>query len=130
MNTSNTSAPWVPYKIPPTPSTDVGQKYFLAAAAGAVSNKNPSQFLEWREIGFPKGSTKGDLLYWDPAANSGGNDGGGGAWAILAAPSDNGSILYWNNNNWNFLVPPSSSGLKVLTATGGNLAWTETEDCD
>jgi hypothetical protein len=159
---------WHPYTIPSTPNVGAGENYALSAAEGAQSGKNPSQFLEWREVlpkgkdndmlkwsgdkwipfspsgssenphylnyngntlswdpvGFPEGSTKGDLLYWDPAA------GDGGDWVVLAAPSSNGSILYWNENSWNFLAPPSGSGLKVLTATGGELAWNDTEDCE
>ena len=101
MNTSNTSAPWVPYKIPPCPTPEDGQIYALSFSDAAVPTKNPSQFLEWKEVGFPEGSNLGDILYWDPA--------GGGAWAVLSAPS--------------------GSGLKVLTATGGNLAWNDTQDC-
>jgi hypothetical protein len=96
------SASWHPYTIPSTPNVGAGGKYALSAKAGATSGTNPSKFLEWKEI-LPKGSTKGDILYWDPAA------GDGGDWVVLAAPS--------------------GSGLKVLTATGGNLAWNDTEDC-
>ncbi len=123
MNTSNTSAPWVPYKIPPCPTPEEGKTYALSFSDNAVPSKNPSQFLQWKEIGFPEGSNLGDILYWDPAA------GDEGAWIVLAAPSDEGSIIYWNGDGWSFLSPPSGQGLKVLTANGGNLAWTDTEDC-
>ena len=123
MNTSSTSAPWIPYKIPPCPTPEDGKTYALSFSDSAVPTKNPSQFLEWKEIGFPEGIGLGDLLYWDPSA------GDGGAWVLLSAPSDNGSIIYWNGAGWSFLSPPSGSGLKVLTANGGTLAWTDTEDC-
>jgi hypothetical protein len=113
---------WIPYVIPPCPTVSAGDKYALSAKLGAVPSQNPSKFLEWKEL-LPKGSTKGDILYWDPSA------GDGGDWVVLAAPSAKGSILYWDDNDWNFLAPPSGSGLKVLTATGGELAWIDTEDC-
>ena len=220
MNTPNSSAPWVPYKIPPTPAVgEYNNLYGLSFVKGASPIKNPSQFLEWRAllpvgkdndllkwqtdrwvvfspsgsqeepfylnyngsdlswgpVNFPKGSSKGDIIYWNPESGDEGewvilppsgseeeplylacrgeepsweqNDlpegstkgdllywdpeaGNGGSWVVLTAPSANGSILYWDDGDWNFLTPPSGSGLKVLTASGGNLAWTDTEDCD
>lgn len=105
MNTSNTSSGWVPYKIPPCPIPVSGKQYALSFSENAVPTKNPSQFLEWQEVeaALPDGTNNGDILYWNPAA------GDGGAWAVLAAPS--------------------GSGLRVLTISGGNLAWTNTQDC-
>jgi hypothetical protein len=69
--------------------------------------ENPKN-LTFREkliwsAGLPRGATKGDILYWDPLA---GDD---GAWVVLAAPL--------------------GSGLKVLTISGDNLAWIDTQDC-
>jgi hypothetical protein len=125
VNTLNTSAPWVPYKIPACPEPE-DKIYALSIKDGATPDKNPSQFLEWKEVlpkgedndilkwsgdkwvvsspsgseeepyalqydgselfwgpvALPKGSTKGDILYWDPAA---GED---GAWVILQAPAN------------------------------------------
>jgi hypothetical protein len=103
MNTSNTSAPWVPYKIPPTPDAVPKKRFFLKAKKNSSSEKNPSQFLEWAEV-VPDGTNKGDILYWNPEV------GDEGAWVVLAAPSD--------------------SNLRVLTISGGNLAWNDTEDCE
>jgi len=104
VNTSNISTGWTPFKIPATPTITNDDLYSLTCSNGADSSKNPSQFLQWRKVGLPEGDNKGDLLYWDPAA------GEGGTWVVLSAPS--------------------GSGLKVLTANGGTLIWTATEDCD
>lgn len=84
MNTSNISTPWVPYKIPPCPVPDTGKTYALSFSDNAVPSKNPSQFLQWKEIeaNLPEGTNKGDILYWDPAA---GDD---GAWVVLTAPEN------------------------------------------
>ncbi len=125
MFNTRPQAPWVPFTIPPCPTPVGGKQYALSFSGNAVPTKNPSQFLEWQEVeaNLPDGISKGDLLYWDPAA------GDEGAWIVLAAPSDEGSIIYWNGDGWSFLSPPSGQGLKVLTANGGNLAWTDTQDC-
>lgn len=53
---------------------------------------------------IPRGTTKGDLLYWDPS------QGDDGQWVVLPAAEGN--------------------GLRVLTLQNGVLAWTETEDCE
>jgi septal ring factor EnvC (AmiA/AmiB activator) len=59
MNTSSTSAPWVPYSIPKTPNVsgkEIGGKiaaidpYILSPMAGAKASKNPSEFLEYNQI--------------------------------------------------------------------------------
>jgi hypothetical protein len=124
-NTSTgTSSGWVPYKIPPTPTPEEGKKYFLSFSDDATPAKNPSKFLQWKEIGFPEGSNLGDILYWDPAA------GDGGAWVVLAAPSTEGSLIYWDGSNWQFLNPPSGNALHVLGIRSRTLVWTATEDCD
>ncbi len=103
MNTSSTSAPWVPFTIPETPNVGPDDNYALFAKQGAVSGKNPSQFLEWKEVeaaGLPDGSSMGDLLKWDPSA---GDD---GAWVVLNSPNaspdepqylkHDGSDAYWD----------------------------------
>jgi hypothetical protein len=43
-----------------------------------------------------------------------------------------GDILYWNSdeNAWVVLPAPSGTGLKVLTINGGNIGWTDTQDCN
>jgi hypothetical protein len=92
---------WSPFTIPPCLPPD-GKKYALSFSDEADPEANPSAFLEWKEL-LPKGTTKGDILYWDPA------EGESGEWVVLSAPS--------------------GTGLKVLTANGGNLAWNDTEDC-
>jgi hypothetical protein len=98
MNNSN----WVPYKIPPCPEPE-DKIYALSIKDGATPDKNPSQFLEWKEI-LPRGEDKGDLLYWDPA------EGEGGEWVILP--------------------PPSGTDTKVLASNGGVPYWLGTEECD
>jgi hypothetical protein len=104
VNTFNTSSPWVPYKIPPTPIPESGKTYALSFSDNAVPAKNPSQFLQWKEVGLPDGTNKGDIIYWDP------NSGEDGEWVVLSAPS--------------------SDSLRVLTIKNNTLAWTETEECD
>lgn len=49
---------WSPFKIPPTPTITDDSVYSLTCAAGAVSTKNPSQFLRWSKIksGLPEGA--------------------------------------------------------------------------
>jgi hypothetical protein len=120
---SDVSQHWNPYTIPPTPNVGANQRYSLTCGPGAVSTKNPSQFLEWFEIKLPEGSKFGDLLQWDPSA------GDGGAWVVLDAPGDEGSIIYWTGSAWSFVTPPSDDTLHVLTIQNGNLAWTATESC-
>jgi hypothetical protein len=44
---------WVPYVIPPCPTVIAGDKYVLSAKVGAIPSKNPSQYLEWKEL-LPK----------------------------------------------------------------------------
>jgi len=60
VNTSNTSAGWTPFKIPPTPTITNDDVYSLTCSSGAVSSKNPSQFLQWRKTdesgGLPEGA--------------------------------------------------------------------------
>ena len=125
MFSHNLAKNWNPYTVPATPNIPSGSSdvYSLSCEKGADSAKNPSQFLKWKKTTLPNGTNKGDILYWDPSA------GDGGAWVVLSAPSNEGSILYWDGSIWKFLSPPSGSGLKVLTSNGGNLAWTDTEDC-
>lgn len=96
---------WNPYTIPATPTIPSGNSdvYSLSCEEGADGTKNPSQFLKWKKTNLPRGSSKGDLLYWDPEA------GEEGAWVVLAAPS--------------------GSTLNVLTIQNGNLSWTATQDC-
>lgn len=117
---------WSPFTIPPTPTIQSGStdNYSLSCDAGADGTKNPSQFLKWKKTNLPRGSSKGDLLQWDPES------GEEGAWIILAVPEDNGSMLYWTGNAWQFLEPPSGSTLNVLTIQNGNLSWTATQDCE
>jgi hypothetical protein len=91
VNTLNTSAPWVPYKIPACPSVNAGDNYALSAKVGADPSKNPSQFLEWKEV-LPKGNDD-DILKWS-----------GDKW-VVSSPSGsaenpkflkyNGSELFW-----------------------------------
>jgi hypothetical protein len=52
---------------------------------------------------LPKGTNKGDLLYWNPES------GDEGEWVVLSAPS--------------------GTSLIVLGFTGGTVAWVDTEDC-
>ena len=40
---------WTPYKIPPTPNVGDGKTYRLAVGNGANPDKNPSNFLDWKE---------------------------------------------------------------------------------
>jgi hypothetical protein len=60
---ANTSAPWVPYKIPPTVPSEDGRNYGLSFSKNADPNKNPSQFLEWKDMGLPDG-VDNDMLKW------------------------------------------------------------------
>ena len=56
MNGAMSSTPWIPYKIPATPtpiSTDkylLGVKYDDNPDKNATPLKNPSQFLEWQRM--------------------------------------------------------------------------------
>ena len=89
------------------------------------SNKKVLEFgdeIGWKD-GLPVGTSKGDLLYWDPSA------GENGKWAVLSAPTQEGSIIYWDGEEWKFLQPPTGTVLHALTIQSGNIAWTETEDC-
>ena len=97
-----TNQHWSPYIIPPCLTPEGGKNYTLSFSDKAEPTKNPSQFLEWKET-VPNGTNLGDIIYWDPSA------GDGGAWVALPAPS--------------------GSGLKVLTANDGTLAWADTQDC-
>lgn len=81
------------------------------------------QSLFWAK-GLPRGTAKGQMLYWDPEAEE-----EGGAWVVLNAPTEQGSIMYWDGEVWQFIQPPSSSTLHVLTVQDSNLSWTATEDC-
>jgi hypothetical protein len=56
---NNASTNWVPYTIPPTPNVGsksyggdikTGDPYVLSPSTGAVSTKNPSEFLEWSQL--------------------------------------------------------------------------------
>lgn len=154
---TRTEAPWTPYKIPATPDVGGNNIFSLCCESGAVSSKNPSQFLKWRNLQFPRGDESFQTLYWNPSA------GNGGRWETLNPPSgatqqdpkflsyngsnlvwddttteqlpqgqNNGDILYWNSSSqdWQTLLAPDSETLKVLTIQNGQLAWTETEDCE
>jgi hypothetical protein len=55
----NSSAPWIPYKIPPTPVPAAGKQYALSFSGNATPAKNPSQFLQWREVGSGSGLPAG-----------------------------------------------------------------------
>jgi hypothetical protein len=62
MNTSNfTDSFWTPYKIPPCPTPEAGQFYSLSFNQDATPEKNPSQFLEWKELLPP--APQDDVLY-------------------------------------------------------------------
>lgn len=120
------SSQWAPYVIPEAPNVASGEKYFLRLSNNATSGTNPSKFLQWEEVeaNLPEGQNLGDLLYWDPEAGE-----EGGAWVVLNAPTEQGSIMYWDGEVWQFIQPPSSSTLHVLTVQDSNLSWTATEDC-
>jgi hypothetical protein len=49
-NRSEIKELWIPYKIPRTPDITNNDVYSLTCSNGANSNKNPSQFLQWRII--------------------------------------------------------------------------------
>lgn len=81
---------WVPFKIPATPTITNNDVYSLACTNGADSEKNPSQFLEWKKT-LPNGQSVGDILCWS-----------GSSWFPLSAPSGGlhvlasaGGIPYW-----------------------------------
>lgn len=45
---------WIPYKIPRTPSAaPPANTTYALGLSGVNSSKNPSQFLEWKEIATP-----------------------------------------------------------------------------
>jgi hypothetical protein len=67
-----------------------------------VSYKNTGTVLNLPV--FPKGTTTGDLLYWDAAR------GNGGEWAVLRRPG--------------------GTSLKVLGFQNGNVTWISTQDCE
>jgi hypothetical protein len=50
---------WHPYTIPSTPDVGAGEHYVLSAMEGAQSGKNPSQYLEWREVAVGGGGGGG-----------------------------------------------------------------------
>lgn len=93
-----------------------------ATTTAPESLTHNGQNLFWAK-GLPRGTAKNQMLYWDPEA---GED---GAWALLNEPTEQGSIIYFNGEVWQFLQPPSSSTLHVLTVQNSSLAWTATEDC-
>lgn len=81
---------WIPYKIPPTPTINNNDVYSLTCTNGADSEKNPSNFLEWKNV-LPNGQSVGDILYWN-----------GSSWSPLPSPSgglrvlaSDGGIPYW-----------------------------------
>lgn len=79
------SAPWIPYKIPPVVSREnPNEVYALSFSDEAVTETNPSKFLEWRKIDpLPEGINVGDLIYWN-----------GEEWAILENPQPE-NTLEW-----------------------------------
>jgi hypothetical protein len=105
-NRSEIKELWIPYKIPRTPDITNNDVYSLTCSNGANSNKNPSQFLQWKQVSLPQGTNLGDMLYWDPSAGEDNE----GAWVVLESPS--------------------GSGLKVLTIQNRQLSWNDTEDCE
>jgi len=66
----------------------------------------------------PEAFTKGALLAWD-----------GEQWKALAPPNKKGAIIFWNGSFWSSLPPAAGEGTSVLSCTGGNLSWIETESC-
>jgi hypothetical protein len=60
MNTQGASTTWIPFKIPPCPTPEAGQIYSLSFNEDADPEKNPSQFLEWKEI-LPPSPNDGGL---------------------------------------------------------------------
>lgn len=150
-----TEAPWTPYKIPATPNVTGDEVYALSCENGAIETKNPSQFLRWKRA-VPKGEEKTDTLYWEPSVQPEGawkivdaaqgatsqrpkflaNTGSELEW-IYALPDGvkKGDLLYWDpsvppQGAWAVLEAVESEMLHVLTIKDGQLAWTETEDCE
>jgi hypothetical protein len=78
MFNTRPQAPWVPFTIPATPaSPESGKKYALSFSDNAVSSKNPSQFLQWKNVGIKDGNAVGDVFYWNNED-----------WEILSPPSE------------------------------------------
>ena len=74
------------------------------------TDDNKSYRVKYEESGtvlvlpvLPRGTNKGDLLYWNPDL------GEAGAWAILPSPA--------------------GTAMRVLTISNRALAWTQTQDC-
>jgi hypothetical protein len=78
MFNTRPQAPWVPFTIPATPaSPESGKKYALSFSDNAVSSKNPSQFLQWKNVGIKDGNAVGDVFYWNNED-----------WEILSPPPE------------------------------------------
>lgn len=105
---------------------------------------------------LPRGSGRGDILYWNPD----GGDEATGAWEVLEAIEsedlhvltltnrelaytkpprgvNDGDILYWNSNGgldgngeWAVFSATDSDQLHLLGISGGSLQWVPTAECE
>jgi hypothetical protein len=113
---------WVPFTIPQTPNVGPNDNYALFAKQGAVSGKNPSQFLEWQQT-IPNGTVLNQLLRWNPSAVP------NGAWVRLNPPStQDASYLKHEGQNlsWDTVVPDGTEMgdlLKWDPSAGNDGAW-------
>jgi hypothetical protein len=111
-----------------TSPTATGSNTGGGGGGGGSSTVNvypPPILQDLLDLLLPKGSNRGDLLYWDPQA---GED---GAWVVLDTSGANqGTLLVWGEDTWQILNAPQNGDLHVLSVQDGYISWTPTEDCD